>query len=145
VTPEPEVEEVNELTSTLKWELGSNSYDEDATVNGLKVSHLLKVGKSSAGGSATVAIPAGTTKVGFYAIGWKGTSTKLTCEAGTATQEFTLTGNDGATGNAPYTITVAESDYYTFEIPSDATQMTISTTGSSNCRAIVIALKPVTE
>ena len=146
-TPEPEVEEVNEFTSTLKWELGSNSYDEDATVNSLKVSHLLKVGKSKEGGSATVTIPSGTTKVGFYAIGWKGTgtNTKLTCAAGDATQEFTLTGNDGATNNAPYTITLAESDYYTFDIPSGATQMTISTTGTSNCRAIIIALKPVTE
>jgi uncharacterized protein YdeI (BOF family) len=153
--PEPPVSgEAGEFDSELTWTLGSNSYDktssgnssQNAVVNGVAVSNLLKLGKSSAGGTATVNIPAGTTKVGFYACAWSNNNaTVLTCNVGGQDVTFNLIANSGATGNPTYTLTLTESDYYTVDIPSGVTTMTMSTTGSSNCRALVIGLKAVTE
>ena len=137
--------------SELTWTLGANAYDktsstaQTATVNGEDVSNLLKLGKSSAGGSATVAIPAGTTKVGFYAVGWTKNTVKLVCSVGGTDTTLTLAANAGATGNPKYTLTLTDSDYYTVDIPSGATTMTMSTSGSSNCRAIIVGLKAIAQ
>ena len=143
-----------EFVSELTWTLGANAYDatsatpQKAIVNNEMVENLLKLGKSSDGGSATVTIPAGTTKVGFYSVAWKGNdSTTLTCKAGSSTVTLNLTANAGATGNPDptYEITVTDSDYYTVDIPDGATQMTVETTGTSNCRALIFGLKAITE
>ena len=143
-----------EFVSELTWTLGANAYDATSTtpqkaiVNNEMVENLLKLGKSSAGGSATVTIPAGTTKVGFYSVAWKSNdSTTLTCKAGSSTVTLNLTANEGATGNPDptYEITVTDSDYYTVDIPDGATQMTVETTGTSNCRALIFGLKAITE
>ena len=153
--PEPPVSgEAGEFDSELTWTLGANAYDKTSTgnssqnakVNGTVVSNLLKLGKSSAGGTATVNIPAGTAKVGFYACAWSNSNaTVLTCNVGGQDVTFNLAANSGATGNPTYTLTLTESDYYTVDIPSGVTTMTVSTTGSSNCRALIIGLKAVTE
>ena len=153
--PEPPVSgEAGEFDSELTWTLGTNAYDKTSTgnssqnaiVNGVTVSNLLKLGKGSAGGSATVKIPAGTTKVGFYACAWSNNNaTVLTCNVGGQDIPLNLKANGGATGNPTYTLTLTASDYYTVDIPSGATTMTMSTTGTSNCRALIIALKAVTE
>ena len=153
--PEPPVSgEAGEFDSELTWTLGTAAYDKNssgttaqsATVNGVAVSNLLKLGKSSAGGTATVNIPAGTTKVGFYACAWlNNNATVLTCNVGGQDVALNLKANSGATGNPPYTLTLTESDYYTVDIPSGVTAMTVSTTGTSNCRALIIGIKAVTE
>lgn len=153
--PEPPVSgEAGEFDSELTWTLGTNAYDKTSTgnssqnaiVNGVTVSNLLKLGKSSAGGSATVKIPAGTTKVGFYACAWSNNNaTVLTCNVGGQDIPLNLKANGGASGNPTYTLTLTADDYYTVDIPSGATTMTMSTTGTSNCRALIIALKAVTE
>ena len=149
VTP-PTVEE-GAYVSELTWSLGANAYDktsstaQTATVNGVEVSNLLKLGKSSAGGDATITIPSGTTKVGFYAIGWTNNKVNLVCSVGGQDTTLAIAGNAGATGNPKYTITLAESDYYTVDIPSGATTMKVSTSGSSNCRAIIIGLKAIAQ
>ena len=139
------------LNSTLTWTLGENSYDntsttpQKGTINGESVTNLLKLGKSSAGGSATVAIPSGVTKVGFYALGWKGTSAVLKCTAGSESKSYNLKAYDTVTGNPPYTITVTGSDYYTFDVPSGATSLVFATEGTSNCRVLIFGINPVTE
>ena len=153
--PEPPVSgEAGEFDPQLTWTLGTAAYDksssgttaQSATVNGVAVSNLLKLGKSSAGGTATVNIPAGTTKVGFYACAWSNNNaTVLTCNVGGQDVALNLKANSGATGNPPYTLTLTESDYYTVDIPSGVTAMTVSTTGTSNCRALLIGIKAVTE
>lgn len=136
--------------SELTWTLGANAYDvtsqtpQKAVVNGEMVENLLKLGKSSAGGDATISIPSGTTKIGFYAVGWnKSNGTVLTCEAGSSTENLTLTANTGASGNPDptYEITVTDSDYFTFSFPAGTKNVVVKTTGKENCRAIIIGLK----
>ena len=148
----PPAGEAGEYDSELTWTLGTNAYDntsstaQKAVVNGVMVENLLKLGKSSAGGSATITIPEGTAKVGFYAVAWKGNSaTVLTCKAGSASTQLNLRANDGATGNPDptYEITVTDENYYTVEIPSGVTSLTVETSGTSNCRAILIGIKAV--
>ena len=153
--PEPPVTgEEGEFDPQLTWSLGTSSYDktssgtsaQTATVNGVSVSNLLKLGKSSAGGEATVNIPEGTAKVGFYAVAWaNNNSTVLTCNVGGQDVALNIKANSGASGNPPYTITLTESDYYEVEIPSGVTSMKMSTAGTSNCRALIFALKAVAE
>ena len=153
--PEPPVSgEAGEFDSELTWTLGTAAYDktstgnsaQNAVVNGVTVSNLLKLGKSSAGGDATINIPAGTTKVGFYACAWSNNNaTVLTCNVGGQDVALTLKANSGATGNPTYTLTLTEADYYTVDIPSGVTTMKVSTTGTSNCRALIIGLKAITE
>ena len=150
----PPTGDEGQYDSDLSWTLGTNSYDntsstpQKAIVNNEMVENILKLGKSKEGGSATVTIPAGTTKVGFYAVAWKdNNSTVLTCKAGSSTVSLNLVANVGAVGNPDptYEITVTESDYYTVDIPDGVTSMTVETSGSSNCRAILFGLKAVTE
>ena len=138
--------------SELTWTLGANAYDvtsqtpQKAIVNGVMVENLLKLGKSSAGGDATVSIPSGTTKIGFYAVGWnKSNGTVLTCEAGRITEDLTLAANAGAVGNPDptYEITVTDSDYFTVNIPSGTQSVVLKTTGKENCRAVIFGLKAV--
>ena len=153
--PEPPVSgEAGEFDSELTWTLGTAAYDktstgnssQNAVVNGVTVSNLLKLGKSSAGGTATINIPAGTAKVGFYACAWSNNNaTVLTCNVGGQDVALNLKANSGATGNPTYTLTLTEADYYTVDIPSGVTTMTVSTTGTSNCRALIIGLKAITE
>ena len=124
--------EAGPFTSNITWTLGANSYDatsataQNGTVNGTEISNFLKLGKSSAGGDATLAVPAGTVKIGFWGVAWKGKTGTLTVKMGDKTLfEKDLASNDGASGNPPYTITVADSDYYeiTFDsaLAADAT------------------------
>ena len=141
-----------QFDSELTWTLGTNAYDatsptpQKAVVNGEMVENILKLGKSSAGGDATLSIPSGTTKIGFYAVGWnKSNGTVLTCEAGSSTENLTLAANTGAAGNPDptYEITVTDSDYFTVTIPSGTKNVVVKTTGKENCRAIIFGIKAI--
>ena len=137
--------------STLSWILGTNSYDhttdiaQKAIVNGVMVDKVLKIGSSSRGGTATIKIPEGTKRIGFYAIAWMNRSCILSCTAGGVTTSLELKGNSGATGNPEpaYEITVTDSDYYFVDIPDGATEMTLQTPDGTNGRAILFRIQPV--
>lgn len=156
-TPEtPEVPEVTplevELQSSLTWTLGTNAADNTATkphqgtVNGVEVTNILRFGSNKDGGSATVAIPTGVTKVGFVALAWKDHTTVLTCKSGDVSKDYQLRTEATVTGTPPYTITATGDDYYVFDLPEGATEMTFETSsGNSNCRAIIFGVNPVTE
>jgi DNA/RNA endonuclease YhcR with UshA esterase domain len=136
----------NPYSIDLSYTLGENAYDDGvATINGVADQKVLKIGTSSKVGSITVTIPAGTKKVSFYAVAWKGNATTLTFSmAGTVVAEQAIAANDGATSNSPYTITVADSDKYSFDIPVDLTvdtDITISTKEGAKPRAIFFGLK----
>ena len=129
------------FTSNITWTLGNSSYDATSstaqvgTVNGTEVSNFLKLGTSKVGGEATLNIPAGTVKIGFWGVAWKAKTGTLTVKMGDKTLfEKDLASNDGASGNPPYTITVADTDYYeiTFDaaLSADAT-ITVSTVDSA--------------
>ena len=148
VDPDP-TPDTNPYSIDLNYTLGANAYDDGvATINGVADQKVLKIGTSKKAGSITVTIPAGTKKVSFYAVAWKGNATTLTFSlattAGTMSMEQDIAANDGATSNSPYTITVADSDKYTFEIPVELTAdtpVTISTKEGAKPRAIFFGLK----
>ena len=143
-TDEPSTD--NPYSIDLSYTLGTNAYDDGvATINGVKDQKVLKIGTSKAAGSITVTIPAGTKKVSFYAVAWKGNATTLTFSmGGTVVAEQAIAANVGATSNSPYTITVADTDKYEFTIPVDLTvdtPITISTKEGAKPRAIFFGLK----
>ncbi len=137
----------------ITWTLGSSAYDntltgnncQTATVNGVAVANLLKLGTGSKVGDATLHIPAGTKKVGAYVVAWKGKTATLKFSVG-GTELGTLSpkANDGATGNAPYTLTLADSDYYEIEFPAEAdVDVKVETVDPANGRVLIIGLKAI--
>ena len=135
----------------ITWTLGTNAYDntlsgdnkQTATVNGVQVSNLLKLGTSKKVGDATLHVPAGTAKIGFYCVAWKGKKAQVKFSvSGTEVTTINPAANDGATGNAPYTaLNVADSDYYEVEVPAGATDIKVETLDASNGRVLFVGLK----
>ena len=138
----------------ITWTLGTNAYDntsssnsaQSAVVNGVSVSNLLKLGKGTATGDATIHIPAGTKKVGFYALSWKAKPAELKITMGSNSVSVNPPANDGATGNPPYTITLASdgSDYFELDVPtSEAVDVKVETTDPASGRVLLIGLKAI--
>lgn len=116
----------------LPYTLGANAYDNGAaTINGASVEKTIKIGTSSKAGDFNLTVPAG--KLTFYAITWKGAGT---ADVKVGDQTITVKANEGAVGNAPYTITVTEADKYEIDIPA-ATTLNIS----SDKRIIFFGIK----
>ena len=151
--PEPEPgtgELTHPLTSNLVWTLGEKGYESTVAVNGNEAVAAFKLGTSKLVGDATITIPAGTTKVGFYGVAWNGAKGTVTASAALAGGVFytqDLKANAGASGNASnYTMTASDSDYYEIDVvsilgtaaPSDIT-VTISTVEGA-LRAIIWGL-----
>ena len=137
-------EEPGPYTSNVAFTTVSSAYtDGIATVNGEENVATLKLGTSKKYGEALITLPAGTTKVSYYAVAWKGYPSTLEFSVGgeiIGTQE--VAANDGATGSSPYTITVSDSDLYTFILPSalDAdTDVTVKTV-ETGYRAILFGV-----
>lgn len=132
-----------DFSSSVEWTLGTNAFSEKATVNGVEDVPVLKIGSSKKAGSATLKIPAGTTKVSFYGVTWKGKTATLKASVGetqVATQD--LTANQGATGNAPYKLTVEDTDKYTITLPAKlAADTDVTVTTTTNARAILFAIR----
>ncbi len=132
-----------DFSSSVEWTLGTNAFSEKATINDVEDVPVLKIGSSKKAGSATLKIPAGTTKVSFYGVTWKGKTATLKASVGeTQVATQALTANQGATGNAPYKLTVEDSDKYTITLPAKLeadTDVTVTTTTSA--RAILFAIR----
>lgn len=132
-----------DFSSSVEWTLGTNAFSEKATVNGVADVPVLKIGSSKKAGSATLKIPAGTTRVSFYGVTWKGKTATIKASVGetqVATQD--LTANEGATGNTPYKLTVEDTDKYTITLPAKLeadTDVTVTTT--TKARAILFAIR----
>lgn len=144
-TPDtPDTPDAGEYASNVSWTLGANSYSDTATVNDVKEISVLKLGKSTEAGSATITLPKGTTKFSYYGVSWKAKAATLSVKVGdTEIHTQALAANAGASGNSPYTITVASSDKYTFALPAalaEDTTVTVTTSGS-NYRVILFGIK----
>ena len=130
------------VTSNMVWTLGEKAYSEVATINGEAEVPVLKLGTSSVAGTATITVPAGTTKLGFYAVSWNGKSAVLGLMDGeTVVGEVEPPVNTGAANNSPYTIEEDPSLCY-FEIEVNAEEdkeYTLTTTGNNN-RVIIWGL-----
>lgn len=125
-------EEAGEYASNVTFTTVDAAYaDGLATVNGVADVATLKFGTSKKYGEAKITLPKGTKKLSYYAVAWKGNPSKLQFSVGETvlgTQE--VAANDGATGNAPYTITAADSDHYTLTLSAALeaeTEVTVKT------------------
>ncbi len=134
----------------ITWTLGANAYDKTSgnnaqhgVVNGVNVANLLKIGTGSKTGDATLHVPAGTEKIGFYAIAWNGKTAqvKFTID-GTELTTIQPASNTGAAGNPPYTITVTDNDYFVIDMPStEAVDIKVETIDPANGRVLFIRLE----
>ena len=110
--------ELGPFDTNVAHVLGTSSYDDgviNVTLgeNSYENVFSLKFGTSKKYGDATITLPAGTKKVTYYAVAWKGNPATLKFSVGEnviGTQD--VAANDGATSNSPYTITVTDSDKY---------------------------------
>lgn len=127
-------------TSSIKWTLGTNAYDatctgnskQSAIVNGKEVSDLLKLSTSSKPGSATLTIPAGVSKIGFYACGW------LAADISVGSNTVSVKKNAGCTGNPQYTLELSDnSDYYEVAVSPGSVEISCPT------RVLIIGINPV--
>ena len=134
----------------ITWTLGANAYDKTSgqnaqygKVNDVAVANLLKLGTGSKIGDAILHVPAGTEKIGFYAVAWKGKTAEVKFSInGTELTTIKPSANDGATQNPPYTITVTDDDYFVIEMPSaDAADVKVETVDPENGRVIFIKLE----
>lgn len=131
------------FSSSIEWTLGTNAFSEKATVNDVEDVPVLKIGSSKKAGTATLKIPAGTTKVSFYGVAWKGKTATIKASVGeTQVATQALTANDGAANSTPYTLTVADTDKYTITLPAKLeTETVVTVTTTTNARAILFAIK----
>lgn len=144
VPDQPEGDAVKYATNVTCTTVSSAYTDGVATVNGVADVFTLKLGTSKLNGEATITLPAGTTKVSYYAVGWKNTPAELQFSVGenvVGTQA--IAANDGATGNAPYTMTVTDSDRYTITLDAALTADTLVTvkTLGTKYRAILFGIQ----
>lgn len=132
-----------DFSSSVEWTLGTNAFSEKATVNGVADVPVLRIGTSKKAGSATLKIPAGTTKVSFYGVAWKGKTATIKASVGeTQVATQALAANEGAANTTPYTLTVEDTDKYTITLPAKLeadTDVTVTTT--TNARAILFAIR----
>lgn len=132
-----------DFSSSVEWTLGTNAFSEKATINDVEDVPVLKIGSSKKAGTATLKIPAGTTKVSFYGVAWKGKTATIKASVGeTQVATQALTANVGATGNAPYKLTVEDTDKYTITLPAKLeTDTDVTVTTTTNARALLFAIR----
>lgn len=142
-----------DYSSNVKWTGITNAYPTDqATVNGgEKKFTVLKLGKGSAVGSATMVIPAGTKKISFYAYAWKGKTASLSFKIGETAlgSNIALKANEGCASVSPYKlVNVSKSDMYTIDVTalnggnalaSDVT-VTVESVKGTDYRAVIFAV-----
>lgn len=131
--------ETSEYSIDVTYSLGASAYDDGAaTVNGTEVAKTVKIGTSSKVGDFSVEIPASCTKLSFYAVAWKGVTDAVVeiYDGETVVASQSVAGNDGASGNAPYTLTVTDADKYSLNVPAGKTVKV-----TSNKRVIFFGIK----
>ena len=118
------------LTSGITWTLGANAYDntsngtskQSAVVNGQQVDNLLKLSSSKNPGTATLTIPAGCTKIGFYACGWSAADITV------GSEKVSVKKNAGCTGNPAYTLELSDdADYYEVAVSGSSVEVSCPT------------------
>lgn len=113
---------------------------------------VLKFGASKGKtGDLTITVPAGSKRVSFYALAWKGAATTLEFSGlGMTFGTQGIRANDGVVGQSPYKITVTDDDYYTFTVPTALTEdldikITTAANVGNNTRAVLFGIKAFKE
>ncbi len=140
------------FASSIVWTTttDNNSSSDKASVNGEDV-EVLKLGTGKKVGYATISVPAGTKKISFYALAWKGKTVQveLDCNDKAVADPISPNANDGCSGSPAYTITgVTDTDKYTIDVTSlnggqalaETTTMTFKTIKGKDYRAIIFGL-----
>ena len=124
-------EVTGDFASNVEWSLDSSAYTQDATVNETTGVSILKLGTGSKYGSATLTLPSASSKLSFYAISWNNaTVADLVFKVdGKEVGTVTPASNSGLASNPTYTLTVTDSDYYTIDLGSAVTTVTVETSG----------------
>lgn len=144
----------DDYSSNVTWTANENnkSYSEKASINGVKDVPVLKLGTSSVTGSAMLVIPAGTKKISFYGLAWKGKTASVAAEFnGVAIGDaISLAANPGCTNRTPYTINDVTTDSQkTIDIaalnggnplPADMT-ITVKSVKGTDCRVILFGIQ----
>lgn len=134
----------------LNYTLGTNAWKDAAKINGAEEAvDVLKFGTSSKVGDVTITVPAGSKRVTFYAVAWKGAATTLEFSTGgVTTGTIDIKANDGASNTSPYTLTVTDDDKYEIKVdtalPSDM-DFKITTVSGKKTRAIIFGVKAFKE
>lgn len=136
------------LTSSIAWTLGESAYDEAALINGATdETPILKLGTSKLQGTATFTVPAGTKKIGFYAVAWNNETTTLTFTGTGVSATVTPAAQSALSNQSPYSLTISDEDYYTVDVNAEAdVTITVATgTESKKFRAVIFGLNAVNE
>lgn len=133
--------------SNVTWELGERAYVDNTlnvTYGDYTFSDVpnVKLGTSSKAGNMKLNLPAGTTTLSFWAIGWNGKDGVMVFTVGNDTYEFTAAANPGAANSSPYNVTVQDTDHYSLSFPAalaEDTVVSIETT-SAGYRAFIFGV-----
>lgn len=118
----------------LKTDGGTNAWNDIEAIIDEASYNTIKMGTAKAGGTWLLTVPAGTTELSFYAVSWKGKSCKLSIEGGNATPaSIDLVANEGVSGNGPFTIVPAATDYYTVALSGITADTELTFTTDQRC------------
>lgn len=136
----------SQYSSNVKFTMGSSAYDDsEVTVNGVAKVYNVKLGSSKAFGDATATLPAGTKKITFYSVAWKGAPASLKFTIGDVEKSIDVAANDAASGSSPYEFNLSASDKYEIVLDSALaadTEMKVETYEGNNTgkRAFVLGV-----
>ena len=122
-------------TSNVTLTAGTNG--SACTVNG---KDGIKVGTSKAGGTMTVTVPSGTTKLHLHAAAWKGvTGLSLNITGATVSpSSISLTADEGISNSSPFTLSgSASSFYFELSLSNITTETTLTFTTSTTKRFVI--------
>ncbi len=145
---EGEVDMDDPYTSNTTWTAIEHAEVNDVAKIGDNEYLLVKLGTSSAAGSAFTTLPAGTTTFVFYCVSWgtKGDTPYTVTLDGGAENSFTANANSGMNNNSPFEIAVDEltdDDYHviTFDALTEDTNLTVATGEANNGRIGIFGAK----
>ena len=130
------------FTSNLTWTLGNKGTAVKVNIQSNQYDGV-KLGTASIAGVCTITVPAGMSKIGFYALGWTGVDGKLKVSGGGASKDITAKQNAGCNNNSPFTITtLTDSDWYSLDFGGPLNEATTVTfeTQSGGCRTILFGI-----
>ena len=146
--------ELGPFDSNVEW--AASTDDKAYTDNVLNVTYdgatyedvaNVKLGTSSKVGKFTLTIPAGTTYVTYWAIGWNGKDGVYKITAGDNVIDGKAAANTGAANTSPYNVTITDADQYMINLggalPADL-PVTIETT-SEGYRAFFFGIQAHTD
>lgn len=125
------------------FDSGTNNYNAYSQLANTDI-YCLKLGTGSKSGAFTTGALGvnGNKKFSFYAAAWKAKKATIYIQVNnggsiSGGNSIAAAANDGATGNPTYTITFADSDYYTFNLTglTESSTITIATDSNFNSAA----------